>query len=226
MTASRAGVLAALILLVGCAGRPARLRRHALPPPARESRADAPRRSVGPAPGLPRRDDDRLSPPVKPEVAAAIETATSMVGHRAVVVEGVDYGPGCGALVRAAFARTEHPLPAEVRDAEGIHALASARGALAAPRTPAPGDLVFLADHPGGPPAHVGLVAHTEADGTALVIHRVARGVMRVRMNLAYPERPTDPSTGKHINDVLVVHHEAMPAGSLVVAVSDLLRRG
>ncbi len=58
------------------------------------------------------------------------------------------------------------------------------------------------------------------------MLHRVARGVLRVRVNLAYPERPTDPATGKHINDTLVVNARAVPAGSLVVGVSDLLRRG
>jgi hypothetical protein len=45
-------------------------------------------------------------------------------------------------------------------------------------------------------------------------------------VNLAYPARPTDPATGKRINDTLVVKSRAVPAGSLVVGVSDLLRRG
>ena len=112
------------------------------------------------------------------------------------------------------------------RDAQALHALASARGALTSSRTPAAGDLVFLADRPGGAPAHVGIVTRSEADGTAMVLHRTRFGVLRLRVNLAYPSRPTDPATGKHINDTLLVGGRSEPAGKLVVGVSDLLRRG
>jgi hypothetical protein len=71
----------------------------------------------------------------------------------------------------------------------------------------------------------VGIVGRSDPDGTALVLHRVARGVLRVRMNLAYPSRPTDPATGKHINDTLMVDARGLTAGSLVVGFSDLIRR-
>ena len=222
MTALRSGLAVALAFaLVGCATSDTRLpwaRRHAMPPPARESRAGAPKQGAGPAPGR--------APEGDTNVTRAVEAASSLVGRRAVVVDGVDYGPGCAALVRAAFASAGHPLPPEARDAEAVHALADRRGALIASRRPARGDLVFLADRPGGPPAHVGLVARAEPDGTALVLYRVTRGVLRVRMTLAYPAQPTDPATGKHINDTLVVKAHSVPAGSLVVGVSDLLRRG
>ncbi|GEJ57352.1 CHAP domain-containing protein [Anaeromyxobacter diazotrophicus] len=158
-------------------------------------------------------------------MAAAVKAVSSLVGQRQVVLAGVDYGPGCAALARAAFARAGRPLPAEARDAAALHALAQARGALLPTRTPSAGDLVFLADRPGGPPVHVGVVERAEADGTAVVLHRVARGVLPVRLNLAYPSRSDDPATGKHINDALRVGARAVPAGSLVVSVSDLLRR-
>ncbi len=222
MAALRSGLAVALAFaLLGCATSDTRLpwaRRHAMPPPARESRAGAPEESAGPAPGrVPEGDAN---------VVRAVEAASSLVGRRAIVLDGVDYGPDCTAVVRAAFARAGHPLPPEVRDAEALHAFADRRGALTTSRRPARGDLVFLADRPGGLPAHVGLVARAEPDGTALVLYRVARGVLRVRMNLAFPAQPTDPATGKHINDTLVVKARALPAGSLVVGVSDLLRRG
>jgi hypothetical protein len=158
-------------------------------------------------------------------VARAVSAASSLVGQRVIVVDGVDYGPECSALVRAAFAHAGRPLPAEVHDAEAVHAFASRHGALLSTRRLRPGDLVFLSDHPGGPPNHVGMVARSEPDGTAVVLHRVARGVLRVRMNLSYPEQPTDPATGKHINDTLVVDSRPIPAGSLVVGASDLLRK-
>jgi hypothetical protein len=229
MTAFRSGLAIAFASsLLGCATGAPWTRRHAMPPPARESRVGAPEKSADPAPGSDRplpaqsaastRGDD--------DVARAVEAAASLVGRRTIVLDGVDYGSGCAALVRAAFARAGHPLPPDARDAAAVHALASRRGTLDLWRRPTAGDLVFLADRPGGPPAHVGLVAHADPDGTALVLYRVARGVLRVRMNLAYPGRPTDPATGKHINDTLVVRAHGVSAGSLVIGVSDLLRRG
>jgi cell wall-associated NlpC family hydrolase len=217
MKAFRSGLAVALVLL-GCATRSTRTRHATLPPPALQSRAGAPEKSAGPAPGS--------STHELPEVARAVEAASALVGQRAIVIDGVDYGPGCAALVRAAFARAGRPLPPEVLDARSVLALADRRGAMSTTRRPRPGDLVFLSDRPGGPAAHVALVARAEPDGTALVLHRVARGVRRVRLNLAYPERPTDPATGKHINDMLIVQARPLPAGSLVVGVSDLLRRG
>lgn len=216
MTAPRPGLAVALLVaLTSCATGSPRLRRHGMPPPARESRVGAPRRSAGPAPGS-----------LRPEVARAVEAASSLVGQRSIVIDGVDYGHDCAALVRAAFARAGRPFPPDVRDVSAVHALADRRGALSSTRRPRPGDIVFFADSPGGPPAHVGLVSRAEADGTCFVLHRVARGVLPVRVNLAYPGQPTDPATGKQINDTLVVNERGLPAGSLVVGVSDILHRG
>jgi hypothetical protein len=196
-------------------------------PPAGESRVGAPEKSAGPASASePVPAARKPSPRPEEDVARAVEAASSLVGRRTMVLEGIDYGSGCTALVRAAFAHAGHPLPPAARDAAAVHAFARQRGALSTWRRPMAGDLVFLADRPGGPPVHVGLVARSDPDGTALVLHRVSRGVLRVRMNLAYPSQPTDPATGKHINDTLVVKARGLSAGSLVVGVSDLLRHG
>ncbi len=192
------------------------MRQSTLTSPARQSRAGVSTGGAGPVPGV--------VPYVPPAVARAIDTASSLVGRRTVVLDGVDYGSDCAALVRAAFASAGHPLPPDARDAPAVYALAARRGALSASRRPRPGDLLFLSDRPAGPPAHVGIVVRSEPDGTVVLVQRVARGVLRVRVNLAYPEQPTDPSTGKHINDTLVVGTRAVPAGSLVVGVSDMLR--
>jgi hypothetical protein len=62
-----------------------------------------------------------------------------------------------------------------------------------------------------------------DADGTALVLHRMARGVTRMRVNLSYPSRITDPATGKRLNDTLQIGKSTAPAGSLVVGVATLL---
>jgi cell wall-associated NlpC family hydrolase len=139
-------------------------------------------------------------------------------------VDGVDYGPGCTALVRASLHRAGHSLPADVKDARRLYALAEQRGALRSGRRLQPGDVLFLSDRPGGAPIHAGLVARADPDGTAMVLHRVARGVARLRVNLAWPQRTNDPSTGRLVNDTLYVGKAPVPAGSLVVGAADLLR--
>jgi hypothetical protein len=209
-------LLAAALALAGCAGAGAS-GRHSLPPPAGESRVGArDERAAGPAfasaPAL----------PARPEVARAVQVATSLVGRREIVVEGRDYGDDCAALVRAALDRAGRPVPSYVRDAASLYALARGLGLIRTGIRAQPGDLIFLADRPGGAPAHVGLVARVQPDGTALVLHRVARGVLRLRVNLGYPGRIADPATGKRLNDTLVVGAAALPAGSLVVAVAAL----
>ena len=221
MKGLRSGALAALaVVAAGCHHAPPRTRSDDLPPPASESRAGASKRSAGPvsAPVA------SAAAPVAPERARAVAAAAGLVGRRTIVVDGVDYGMDCAALVRAAYERAGHPLPPDARDAAALYALAKRRGLLAEGRRAAPGDLVFFAEREGGRPAHVGLVESVDPDGTAIVFHRVARGVMRLRVNLAWPGRQTDPSTGRHVNDVLLVGARAVPAGSLVVAAADLLR--
>jgi len=217
MVANRlAPIAAALTLAAGCASVSAR--RHFLPPPAGDSRVGTVQSRADPAIAS-------GSPAEAPrgDASRAVETAAALVGSRRVVVDGVDYGPGCAALVRAAFERAGHPLPASVRDVTALHALAASRGVLRPPARAAPGDVVFLADRPGGPPAHVGLVARVEADGTAVALHRVARGVMRLRLNAGKPSQLSDPATGRRLNDSLLIGGTAVPAGYLGVDVAGLL---
>jgi hypothetical protein len=156
-------------------------------------------------------------------VKRAVDTAQSLVGHREIVVDGRDYGPGCSALVRAAFDSAGKPLPADARSAVALLDFARGRGAVKTGIRSAPGDVVFLADRPGGPPVHVGLVSRVDPDGTTTVLHRLARGVSRMRVNLGYPGQVSDPATGKRLNDTLQVGKSTTPAGSLVVGVATLL---
>jgi hypothetical protein len=208
-----AGILAQF--LGGCMHSRVTARPRPLPPPADESRVGArePRRadpvSVS-APG-PRGSESRS------DVKRAIEAASALVGQRDIVVAGVDYGDDCAALVRAAFDRAGRPLPATARDPASIHALASVRGLLRPGSRATAGDVVFLAERPGGPPAHVGIVERVDDGGRAIVLHRVARGVMRLRVSLTQPGQTTD-ATGKRLNDVLVIGSTPVSAGSLVVA--------
>ena len=76
---------------------------------------------------------------------------------------------------------------------------------------PVPGDLVFFREtydqnrdgRRNDGLTHVGIVDQVDADGTVTVIHRVKRGVVRYRMNLARPRVAKDPNTGRILNDTL-----------------------
>src|SRR5690348_3617290 len=153
MTAFRSGAAAVALLLAGCAGA-GRMRRDSLPPPAQENRAGAPARSAGPDSGA--RVQARKAPAPAANLPRKAAAATALVGRRTVVVDGVDYGSDCAALVRAAFDRAGRPLPPTARDAAGLYALAVRRGAIERTRRPGAADVVFLADRPGGAATHVG----------------------------------------------------------------------
>jgi hypothetical protein len=162
--------------------------------------------------------------PPKDPGARAVAAAQALVGERDVIVGGVDYGAGCMALVRAALDAAGKPLPGTARDAASLHDLARSRGALKPLLRAQPGDVVFLADRPGGTPEHVGLVSRVEIDGTAIVLHRTARGVVPLRLNGAFPDRRVAPETTRRVNDSLLVKGRAVPAGALALGAADLLR--
>ena len=222
MAASRAFLLLGLAIgSVACASSQASATRRPLPPPAGDGRAgDRGDRGAGPALASAARTP---APQLKPDVQRAVDTAQSLVGSRDVVVDGRNYGAGCTALVRAAFDHAGKPLPSDARTAGALLDVAKGRGAMRSGIRCSPGDVVFLADRPGGTAAHVGLVTVVEPDGTAVVVHRLARGVARMRVNLGYPGRVSDPSTGKRLNDTLQVGKSSATAGSLVVGVATLL---
>jgi cell wall-associated NlpC family hydrolase len=159
--------------------------------------------------------------PHEAAVHRAVAAAGGLVGHRDIVVDGVRYGDGCAALVRAVFDEAGRPLPAGVTDVPGLLLLARREGALRRGK-PSPGDLIFLADRPGGQPEHVGLVERVGGGGTLTVLHRTARGVLRLRVNAGQPWKARDLD-GKVLNDLLVVGGGRVPVGRLVVAYATLL---
>ena len=75
---------------------------------------------------------------------------------------------------------------------------------------------------PGGLPEHVGLVEAVGETGTATVLHRTARGVSRLRVNVGQPWKAR-ADDGRILNDVLVVGGGRIPVGRLVVAFASLL---
>ena len=225
MSPLRTSVLALGLLAMACAPRTYAARRDGLPPPAPANRAGTPAPGAGPAAGSPATarpvQARKPSPAHDQAVRRAIDTAAALVGQREIVVDGVRWGDGCAALVRAAFAGAGAPLPASARDARAIHAFARERARVRR-AGPSPGDLVFLSDRPGGPVEHVGLVESASADGTALVLHRTDHGVLRVRVNGARPWK-VKADSGRAVNDVLVVGAGRVPAGRLLVAYATLL---
>ena len=209
-------LLLAAALAMACAAPPRAARRDTpLPPPARESRAGARTPGAGPAPGFAGRNPSGLRDSA---VARALETASSLVGQREIAVNGVRFGDDCAALVRAALASGGRAGPA---DPASLHALATARG-LVRRAGPSPGDLVFLAVRPDGPPAHVGIVESVSPEGTALLLHHTDRGVARLRANVGRPWTARAES-GRWMNDVLLVEGARIPAGRLVIGFASLL---
>jgi len=172
----------------------------------------APPRPVAPAP--PHHADGAAA-------RRAVEAARTLAGQKEIVVDGVRYGDGCVALVLAAYQQAGRKLPAGASDVKSLHALAQAENSLRRAR-PAPGDLVFLSDRPGGLPEHVGLVEKIGEGGTVTVLHRSARGVVRMRVNGSQPWKARGDD-GQILNDVLVVGGGRIPAGRLLVAYATLL---
>ncbi len=212
-------MLAVALGAAGCAGSGRAARASAMPPPATESRAGTRPRGAGPAPVSTGRPPQARRMPRDQAVRRAIDTAAALVGSREIVVGGVRYGDACASLVRAALAEAGAPVP----DGDAAELLAVARQRGKVHRfAPAPGDLVFLADRPGGPTEHVGLVQSVSPDGTALVLHHTERGVARLRVNAAQPWKARTDA-GKALNDVLLVGAGRVTAGRLLVTYATVL---
>ncbi len=147
--------------------------------------------------------------------AAVISTARALVGKSQVKVAGRAYPADCTGLVEAAYAQAGVSLRGVSKPGDnGVTALyryAQAHGRVYSRGQPAPGDLVFFREtydqnrdgRRNDGLTHVGIVDQVGADGTVTVIHRVKRGVVSYRMNLARPRVARDPRTQQVINDTL-----------------------
>lgn len=156
-----------------------------------------------------------ILPSPKGDRSKLVETARSLVGHRQVVLEGRRYSDDCAGLVQGVFAQVGFDLREEAQAGDNavtaIYRFAANRGRLYEGGRPLPGDLVFFREtydlnadgRENDGLTHVGVVEAVEADQTVLVIHRVHRGVVRYRMNLARKSDHVDPATGKTLNDYL-----------------------
>ncbi|MCY1030669.1 CHAP domain-containing protein [Corallococcus sp. BB11-1] len=171
------------------------------PAKARPAIAPVKKTAASPASGAPREQ--------------VLATARSLVGESSIQVNGRRYRTDCTALVEATYAQAGVTFRGTLKPGDnGVTALyryARANGRVYTEGRPVPGDLVFFREtydqnrdgRRNDGLTHVGLVDKVDAEGTVTVIHRVKRGVVRYRMNLARPHLPRDPKTGELLNDML-----------------------
>jgi len=173
---------------------------------------------------LPSLDSAGAAAGVDGEAVAA--SARELVGRPHVPSDDGRFPDDCTGLVRAVYSRHGVDLMREGAPAGGngvaaIWRYAQRHGSLHRD-APVPGDIVFFTetydrnrdgrDNDGL--THVGIVDRVDEDGTVHVIHRVARGVVSYRMNLARPSLRQDAS-GRVLNDWLREGKKSRLAGEL-----------
>lgn len=131
---------------------------------------------------------------------AVVDAARRLVGKKSIVVDGKRFGDDCTGLVRAAYSHAGIELMAAGAPGDNgvtaIYRFASRYGRVYRGGQPVEGDIVFFREtwdvnrdgHDNDGLTHVGLVDTVEEDGTVVVIHRVSKGVVRYRMNLAHAD--------------------------------------
>lgn len=166
---------------------------------------------------------------------ALAATAREFLGRKRVVAAGRTFPEDCAGLVRAVYAQHGLDLLTDgVAGDNGVTAIwrfAQRHGELRKDR-PRPGDLVFFFEtydrnrdgRENDGLTHIGIVDRVDPDGTVQVIHRVAQGVVRYRMNLDRPRARTD-AQGRVVNDWLREGRTAKLAGELFAAYGTLAQR-
>lgn len=203
--------LALQMFIVGCA--------TGAPVGSRSANALARYRPYSPA------SSPRFIPPIEEPAAAttelprgsrerALSLARSLVGQKRVVINGRKYPDDCTGLIKGIFDQLNVEMTHEAQKGDNgvraLHRFATAHGRLFTGGRPIPGDLVFFSEtydvnrdgRVNDGLSHVGIVDSVLEDGTVTVIHKVARGVVRYRMNLLRPDEHKD-ATGVVLNDYL-----------------------
>lgn len=145
-------------------------------------------------------------PPPPPEgIERVIAAARKHLGKTTVRVGGKSFRYDCSGFVRGMVSALGIDLMSEGGD-DGdngvrlIHHYVDRHGLNHLRKVPQAGDIVFFDntwDKNGNgllddPLTHVGLVEEVRADGTALIIHRANRGIVRDPMNLLHPHELKD----------------------------------
>ncbi|MBZ4329280.1 CHAP domain-containing protein [Corallococcus interemptor] len=218
-------------------------------PAERPAKAPAPSKAPAvakaPAKARPRVTPAKQTPPSPTPTSnpreRVLATARGLVGQSSVQVNGKRYPADCTALIEATYAQAGVKFRGALKPGDnGVTAMyryAQANGRVYTSGRPAPGDLVFFREtydqnrdgRRNDGLTHVGLVDGVDADGTVTVIHRVKRGVVRYRMNLARPHMARDPKTGEILNDMLRSPAPGQPhvlTGQLFAAFGSVLPSG
>jgi hypothetical protein len=180
--------------------------------------------TVGPyAPAAQTHEIPGATEPIAPQRAAlvrpgareaAVQAARALVGKQRIALGGRRFGDDCTGLVRAVYSQVGLELMGEGEAGDnGVTAIwryAQRHGRTYSGGRPVPGDLVFFREtydlnrdgHDNDGLTHIGVVDTVGDDETVVVIHRVARGVVRYRMNLKHPDVAVD-AQGHALNDWL-----------------------
>jgi hypothetical protein len=160
--------------------------------------------------------------PVTPELMTVppgarekvVKSANALIGKKGLVVDDRAFSSDCTGLVRAAYSTVGiDPAVEGVPGENGVSAIwrfSSRHGRTFFGGRPLPGDLVFFREtydrnrdgRSNDGLTHIGLVERVEVDGTVQILHRVAQGVVRYRMNLGYPDDSLSRA-GARVNDWL-----------------------
>lgn len=146
---------------------------------------------------------------------AVLSAARALLGQTRVMVNGRQFPSDCIGLVEGAYSQAglswRESAKAGDNGVTALYRYAQAHGRVYTGGRPVPGDIVFFREtydqnrdgRRNDGLTHVALVDSVDEDGTVTVIHRVKRGVVRYRMNLAKKDSPRDPKTGEVVNDML-----------------------
>lgn len=151
-----------------------------------------------------------------PSRPAVVQSATRLIGARAITSQGKRIAYDCAGVTRAIF--LEHGIDlyrGANNEPQGngvrlIHNHVRQHGTLHRGTNVSPGDLVFFDntwDFNGDgklndPLTHVGVIERLEPDGTVIFISRVANAVERYRMNLDQPH-VHKTAQGRVLNDYI-----------------------
>lgn len=171
----------------------------------------------------------------------AVALASKLVGKRNVELGGRHYRDDCTGLVMGVFDQLGMRVLEEAEPGDNavtaIYRFAQKHGRIFDGGRPLPGDLVFFREtydlnrdgRTNDGLTHVGIVEDVDAAGTVTVIHRVSRGVVRYRMNLANPDIRRDGKTGRILNDYLrnaAPGHREQLTGQLFAGYATVLPTG
>lgn len=147
--------------------------------------------------------------------AKVVRAARGFIGKKRLVAKEERFADACNGLVEAAYAaagaRLEHAHAPGDNAVTSLFRFAQRQGRIFEKEAPEAGDLVFFREtydqnrdgRRNDGLTHVGIVESVDAAGTVSVIHRVRRGVVRYRMNLARPDARRDAKSGAILNDYL-----------------------